>query len=177
MSRSGYCPNCQSTQSMQEALESGRIRFRCLVCGSSVEVGPEGGVTTPARPPTILCIDDDQLVLRITHDALSQCGFQTLIASDGPTGIALAKGERPDLILLDILMPDMSGFEVCRCLRADSDLADTPIILLTALDDPNVDLEGSRAGATLTMRKPFGPEVIVETIQQILGRKAGPAGG
>jgi len=174
MNHFAYCPNCRSVQRLAEVQEGDQPRFWCYTCGHPVEADQVEEGTSPDRPPTVLCIDDDQLVLRITCDALNRCGFQTLIATDGPTGIGLAKGERPDLILLDILMPEMSGLEVCRRLRADPDIAGTPIILLTALNDPNLDPEGSQAGATLTLRKSFSPEVIVEAIERILGRKREP---
>jgi len=173
-SRTAYCPSCQSVQPLGEVEEGDQPRFWCQTCGNPVEADQVEGGTSSVRPPTVLCIDDDQLVLRITCDTLNRCGFHTLLATDGPTGIGLARGERPDLILLDILMPDMSGFEVCRRLRADPELAGTPIILLTSLNDPSVDLEGSQAGATLTMRKSLNPEGIVDTIERILGRKRGP---
>ena len=174
MSLSAYCPNCQSVQPLGEVQEGDQVQFWCCACGHPVEADQVEGGTSPVRPPTILCIDDDQLVLRILCDTLNRSGFQTLIATDGPTGIGLARGERPDLILLDILMPEMSGFDTCRRLRADPDLADTPVILLTALNDPNLELEGSQAGATLTMPKSLSPEIIVDAIERILGRKREP---
>jgi CheY-like chemotaxis protein len=94
------------------------------------------------------------------------------VAADGPSGIETAKSERPDLIILDILMPNMSGLEVCRRLRNEPGLKETPIILLTALQGPDLGVKGRQAGATSTIRKPFGPEHILNAIERILGRKA-----
>jgi CheY-like chemotaxis protein len=81
----------------------------------------------------------------------------------------MAKAERPDLILLDVIMPKMDGLEVCRRLRVEPGLAATPVVLLTALNDPHLGFEGKEAGATTTMRKPFGVEHIISTIERILG--------
>ncbi len=126
-----------------------------------------------ASRKTILYIDDDRLLLTLCCDVFEQHGYRTIIATDGPSGIESAKNGRPDLILLDVVMPGMDGLEVCRRLRTDPDLRDTPIILLTTLQDLTLDAKGMETGATLTMRKDFGSTEIVSTIKQILSRKAG----
>jgi CheY-like chemotaxis protein len=165
-----FCPYCFSTQPVGEYLVGGQRKFRCASCGSPVEVVHPVGEAAPASLPRVLCIDDDRLLLGLFSDALAARGFQTLFATDGPSGIAKAKQERPDLILLDLMMPRMNGFEVCRQLRADPTLKDTPIIILTAVEDPSLDLKGRQVGATLSLRKPFGPADLVSTIQRVLGR-------
>jgi DNA-binding response OmpR family regulator len=165
-----FCPYCFSTQPVGEYLVGGERTFRCASCGSPVEVVHPVGKAASAHLPRVLCIDDDRLLLSLFSEALTARGFQTLFATDGPSGIAKAKQERPDLILLDIMMPRMSGFEVCRQLRADPTLKDTPIIILTALEDSNLDLKGRQVGATLSLHKPFGPTDLVSTIQRVLGR-------
>lgn len=124
--------------------------------------------------PTILCIDDDRLVLGVCTGALEARGYRVVMATHGRAGIEAAKKERPDLILLDIMMPDMDGFEVCGCLRADPDLRHTPIVLLTAMNKPDLENKGADAGATLTLRKPFSPDQIVQTVEELLRRKARP---
>jgi CheY-like chemotaxis protein len=124
--------------------------------------------------PTILCIDDDHLVLSVCAEALVEHGYRVLTATDGPAGIATATRERPDLILLDVIMPGMDGLVVCRRLRAEPTHAATPIILLTSLNHPEVVAEGHLAGATLTMRKPNGPGTVVSVVDQALGRKPRP---
>ncbi|HSB81397.1 MAG TPA: response regulator [Candidatus Methylomirabilis sp.] len=123
---------------------------------------------------TILCIDDDRLVLGVCTIALEAHGYRVLFTTDPATGLAIAREERPDVILLDVLMPAMTGLEVCQQLRADPNLKDTPIILLTALEDAGVGSMGEKAGATLTLRKPFAPESIVETVERVLGGKPSP---
>src|SRR5574337_1002102 len=130
-------------------------------------------IDATASRKTILYIDDDRPLLTLCCDVFEQHGYRTIIATDGPSGIESAKNGRPDLVLLDVVMPGMDGLEVCRRLRADPDLRDTPIILLTTLQDLSLDAKGMEAGATLIMRKDFGSTEIVSTIEHILGRKAG----
>jgi CheY-like chemotaxis protein len=169
MARIEFCPYCKSSQPEQAAEEDGAEGF-CQVCGYPLRAAPtEPG---PFRPATILWIDDDQLLLSFCCEALNQRGYRTLAAPDGPTGIETAKAERPDLIILDVVMPGMDGIEVCRRLRAAPETRTTPIILLTAFHGPKVSLKGRQAGANSTIRKPFGPEHIINAIGKILGPKA-----
>jgi CheY-like chemotaxis protein len=131
---------------------------------------------TPAggSRPTILCIDDDRLVLGVCTSALEAHGYRVVMATHGHAGIAIAQKERPDLILLDIMMPGMDGFEVCKQLRTDPALRRTPIVLMTAMTLPDLEAKGLEAGATLSIRKPFNPEQVVSTVEQLLGRKGRP---
>jgi CheY-like chemotaxis protein len=131
---------------------------------------------TPAggSRPTILCIDDDRLVLGVCTSALEAHGYRVVMATHGQAGIAIAQKERPDLILLDIRMPGMDGFEVCKQLRTDPTLRHTPIVLMTAMALPDLEAKGLEAGATLSIRKPFNPEQVVSTVEQLLGRPRSP---
>lgn len=161
-----FCPNCQALRPVTDA-------SRCETCGGSIEGASRDHAGT-LPPPTILYADDDRLLLSLCCDVLEREGYRTLIAPDGPSALEAARTARPDLILLDIMMPDMDGLEVCRRLRAMPELAGTPIVLLTASNDVRLDAQGREAGADLTLRKPFGPSLIVSTIQQLLGWPADP---
>ncbi len=174
MSPTGFCQYCRSVQPLGEAWEGNQPAFWCQRCGRPVASPHAGGETLSARPPLVLCIDDDRLLLQLFSDALERFGFRTAVANDGPTGIEVAKRERPAIILLDFVMPTMDGLEVCRRLRADPDLRDTRIILLTATEKPELVTQAREAGATLTLQKIFGPESIVETIERLLGWKPDP---
>jgi CheY-like chemotaxis protein len=171
MTRIEFCPYCKSSQPEQDGEKDLPEGF-CQVCGYPLKAEP--GAVAAFRPATILWIDDDQLLLSFCCHALNQHGYRTLVAADGPSGIETAKTERPDLIILDVVMPGMDGIEVCRRLRADPATKDTPIILLTAFHGPKLSLKGRQAGATSTIRKPFGPEHIINAIGKILGPKAPP---
>ena len=130
-----------------------------------------------ASRATILYIDDDRFLLTLCCDLLEGHGYRTLLATDGPTGIETAKAGRPDLILLDLVMPGIDGLEVCRRLRTFPDLRDTPIILFTARQALNLDVDALDAGATMTLRKEFGSVELLRTIARLLGRKGGPSSG
>ena len=174
MPATAFCRHCFSNQPTREVKDGRQRTFHCVTCGCPVEVKSLEGKADPLGPPRILCIDDDRLLLGLCRDALAAHGFQVLTAPDGPSGIAAAQKERPELILLDVMMPRMNGLEVCRRLRTDPQLQDTPIILLTAIEDPSLSSKGAQVGATLTLRKPFGPSDLVSTIQRLLPRRANP---
>ena len=114
---------------------------------------------------------------RQIHRMIEALGYQVRTATEGASGIKLAQQERPDLIILDVLMPNMDGYEICRRMRADPGLKDTPILLLTALEERMVDLWGREAGATFSMSKPSRPEHIVSIIEWMLSAKLGPPEG
>ena len=106
--------------------------------------------TTPHDRPTVLCIDDDPLVLHFYRDFLEPRGYRTLTVTDGLQGLTVAHQDRPDVILLDVMLRGLSGYDICRKLRADPVLHAIPIILLTAWDDLSVAETGRVAGATRT---------------------------
>jgi len=105
--------------------------------------------------PTVLIIDDEP-VARLTLDGLLANGEVNLVfAENGKNGLEEARKLLPDAILLDVMMPGMDGYEVCRKLRADPNLADVHIIMITALDDRGARLTGFAAGADDFISKPF----------------------
>jgi two-component system cell cycle sensor histidine kinase/response regulator CckA len=106
-------------------------------------------------PSTVLAVDDEPKALMLLRNVIEPEGHRVLTASDGLTALRLAGQERPDVILLDVMMPDTDGFEVCRQLRATPELATIPLILLTALDDRESRLQGLAAGADDFLSKPF----------------------
>jgi DNA-binding response OmpR family regulator/anti-sigma regulatory factor (Ser/Thr protein kinase) len=104
---------------------------------------------------TILIIDDNTLILTLLRDLLQPQGYQMLYATSGAEGIALANVNPPDLILLDVMMPDMNGFAVCQHVRIQPNLAQVPIMMITALDDRASRMRGFEAGADDFITKPF----------------------
>jgi CheY-like chemotaxis protein len=122
------------------------------------------------RPTTILWIDDDQLLLSVCGETFERYGYRVLAVSDGPAGIVVATREQPDLILLDVMMLGMNGLEVCERLRAEPTLADTPIVLLTVLEDASVRDRGREAGATAMWPKSLDPEELLSKVARLIGR-------
>ncbi|MFB3819821.1 MAG: response regulator [Candidatus Methylomirabilales bacterium] len=173
MSGNYFCPYCMSNMPPVEYREGSRRRMSCRNCGYPIETAALAVDDAPARArPTILCIDDDKLLLGLFVNALEAHDFRPITAADGPSGIELAKKERPDAILVDVMMPGMTGFDVCRALRGDASFRDTPIIVLTALTDPRIEPKALQAGATLAMQKPYETTKLVQTIRKVLSRPA-----
>ena len=135
--------------------------------------------TSKARIPPpralVLCIDDDPLVLHFYEDFLADHGFQTLTATDGLLGIQIAQHSCPDVILLDVMLRGLSGYDICRMLRADPALREIPIILVSVLGDPSVATTGREAGATLTLQKTANVQRIVHAIAEVLHLPPVPA--
>jgi signal transduction histidine kinase len=121
---------------------------------------------------TILIIDDTASEIKILADLL-HAEYTTLFAKDGPTGLQLARSRHPDVILLDILMPDMDGYEVYRRLKADPATAGIPIIFVTALGGETHEIEGLELGAVDYISKPFQPSVVRARIRNHLAMHQG----
>jgi len=119
------------------------------------------------RQHRILVADDDARGLHFLKGLLGNEGYEIVAASDGPEALALAESTIPDAILLDVMMPGMDGFEVCRKLRANPVLSPIPIILLTALDDRESKLEGLEAGADDFLTKPFDATELIVRLKTI----------
>ena len=119
--------------------------------------------------PTILLIDDDPLITEPLQITLEQNGYTVLVADNGTRGIELALDTSPDVVVLDIMMPNMDGWEVCRRLRQHSTV---PIIMLTALDEEIDRILGLELGADDYLAKPFNPRELIARIRALLRRIA-----
>lgn len=118
---------------------------------------------------TVLVVDDDPRVCDLVVLTLrEEARCRTLAAARGQTAIELATAQCPDALLLDVRLPDMDGFAVCRMLKAQPSTADMSIIFLTALHDTASELVGLACGAVDYVRKPFAPEVLVARVQRAL---------
>jgi two-component system phosphate regulon response regulator PhoB len=117
----------------------------------------------------ILAIEDDPIIQKVLVITLKAEGMETLVAPDGSTGIALALGERPDLVLLDIHLPDMSGFEVCRKLKESADTRHIPVIILSGeARETSHRIEGLDSGAEDYLLKPVSSRVLAARVRAIL---------
>jgi CheY-like chemotaxis protein/phosphoribosyl 1,2-cyclic phosphodiesterase len=131
-----------------------------------------GRETDRGTPATILVADDDVAVLEVLTEALETRGFNVLTAPDGVTALAVARAERPDLLLIDWTMPGMNGLEVCRALRADADprLNGVPVILLTAHVEADDTAEGFASGVSDYLTKPFKTTLVLARVHAWLLR-------
>ncbi len=118
----------------------------------------------------ILVVDDEQDLLDLIEYNLRQEGYDVLKAENGKDGIQMAKEHMPDLVLLDIMMPQMDGIEVCDRMREDSTLSHIPIIFLTARSDEKTEIEGLNKGADDFITKPISTTKLVSRIKAVLRR-------
>ena len=117
----------------------------------------------------ILVVDDEIYIVHILDFSLGMEGYEVLTALDGEQALEKARAEKPDLIVLDIMMPKLDGYETCKLLKADTNTKDIPVILLSA-KGRNVDQKiGFEVGADDYITKPFSPRKLVERINAILG--------
>ncbi len=119
----------------------------------------------------ILIVDDEPHIRALLEEALEEIedlGVEILIAEDGEAGLALVKEEKPRLVLLDVMMPKMNGFEVAANIRNDSEINDTYIIMLTAKGQEVDRSKGIEVGANEYVTKPFDPDYIVKRAGEIL---------
>ncbi|MBF9044395.1 response regulator [Rhodobacterales bacterium HKCCE4037] len=123
-------------------------------------------------PATLLIVDDDPNIRDVIGFAVEAAGFQADFAADGAAGLAKAQGGAPDLVVLDVGLPEMDGFDVCKELRKTSDV---PILFLTARDDEIDRILGMEIGGDDYVTKPFSPRELVARIKAILKRSAGRA--
>ncbi|MEW6084463.1 MAG: response regulator transcription factor [Chloroflexota bacterium] len=121
-------------------------------------------------PKKILLVDDEPEILDICRDYLKASGYDVVTAKDGAQGFSAAKREKPDLVVMDLMMPEMDGLELCRAIRRDSNV---PIIMLTARVEETDKLVGLEIGADDYMTKPFSPRELVARVKVVLRRVSG----
>jgi two-component system, OmpR family, alkaline phosphatase synthesis response regulator PhoP len=118
----------------------------------------------------ILVVDDELEIVKLARDYLMRAGFRVINTGNGATALIMARQERPDLIVLDLMLPGMDGLDVCRALRRESDV---PIIILTARVEETDRLIGLELGADDYITKPFSPRELVARIRTVLRRVGG----
>lgn len=121
------------------------------------------------HPITVLLVDDNPgLLMMLALSLKTLGGYHIIKAEDGIAGLELAVNEHPDCIIIDVLMPDLDGYQLVRALRGDPETAQIPLILLTALAEDTQQFVGLAAGADQYLTKPASPQAIVAAIQQVI---------
>src|SRR5947207_3029230 len=119
----------------------------------------------------VLVVDDVELNVKLLEAKLSSEYFEVIVADNGPTALELAESELPDIILLDIMMPRMDGFEVCRRLKANPRTADIPVVMVTALSDVADRLRGLESGADEFLTKPVNDTALFARVRSLVRLK------
>jgi two-component system, OmpR family, response regulator ResD len=131
-------------------------------------VGPARRIYARDVNGRVLVVDDDATVAEVVRSYLTHSGFEVEQAGDGPTALAVAARTRPDLVVLDLMLPGLSGLEVCRRLR--SSRPDIAVVMLTALGEESDRLQGLETGADDYLVKPFSPRELVLRVRSVLRR-------
>ncbi len=116
----------------------------------------------------ILIVEDDPKSMKLTRDLLQVSGYKTIEATDGKQGIELAKAKKPDLILMDIMMPEMDGYTACDAIKADKATSKIPVVMLTAMGYELNKKLAEKLGADGYITKPFTRQELLDKISQFL---------
>lgn len=116
----------------------------------------------------ILITEDSPTILEILKSVLVEEGYDVIAAVDGQQALELVRTEKPDLIVLDLMLPKIDGYKVCRMLKFDEKYKNIPIIMLTARTKESDENLGKEVGADAYIRKPFEPEIIIDKIRELL---------
>jgi twitching motility two-component system response regulator PilG len=119
----------------------------------------------------ILIVEDEESLLKLESILLTTKGYLVQGVTSGLSALEAVNEEHPDLILLDVMLPKMDGFEVCKRLKSDPATRDIPVVLLTAKKTPEDLARGEEVGADCYITKPFKSAVVIDIIEQLVGRK------
>jgi len=171
-------PNLFRASSFEPASHGRSQESRPVGLGSVTNPSQSNPLRRAPPPPkiprimrdTVLLVEDESDVVDLVRFNLNKAGFDTLIASTGPTGLDIARKRRPDVIILDVMLPGMDGFAVCRELKASEDTKAIPIIMLTAKGAASDRIGGLELGAEDYVTKPFSPRELVLRVKALLRR-------
>ena len=128
-------------------------------------------------PKKILAVDDERHIVRLVEVNLQRAGYEVVTAYDGREALEKVKAETPDLVVLDVMMPYMDGFEVLKNLKADPATADIPVIMLTAKAQDADVFRGWQSGVDCYLTKPFNPMELLTFVKRIFDSTSGGPGG
>jgi CheY-like chemotaxis protein len=162
----GTQPN--TTRGVERYRRVGDLRNRCAVEGFAYH-GVHITATRGTPVPLVLVVDDQASVRLLVRAILAVEDYRVSEAADGIDAWDIMKAERPDLVLMDVMMPGPSGLDVCRYMRADPDLAGVPVLIITAGGQAErTAAEAYRAGANAFMAKPFSPAALLGAVAKLL---------
>ena len=129
------------------------------------------------RQKTILIVDDEKQLVSLVKLHMEMAGYEVLSAKDGEEALEIVRKESPDLIILDLMIPKIDGWEVCRRIRAESKVGNIPIIMLSARTETEDKLKGYECGTDDYVTKPFSPRELVARVKRVLARAENGSSG
>ena len=142
-----------------------------MVAEATPEIDPRKSVEE--RPKRVLVVDDDEAQVLALRHRLEKLGYEVFSAFSGSRAVAVARETVPDLVLLDLRLPDATGFEVCEDLADSPSTCGTPIIILSAMEGPDIVRQARRVGCEFYVRKPYDPNVLLTLIEHALQQERG----
>lgn len=133
---------------------------------------PAASATESREKKLIVYVDDDLELVRLVEGTLLDEGWDVITAHDGENGLETILVEQPDLVILDVMMPGLTGWEISKYLRSKKDFSDMPILMLTGIGERMNALTAPLYGATAHLDKPFDVEDLLEIVRQLLGDEA-----
>ena len=117
----------------------------------------------------VIVIDDEPFILMMIEDKLKKAKIEVVTLRESKNALEVIRRERPNLVILDWMMPEMSGIELCKKIKNDSDIADIPVFMLTAKGQDSDEQLGLQSGVTRYITKPFSPKSLLEMVQETIG--------
>jgi PleD family two-component response regulator len=136
----------------------------------------DGERANPLAKKRVLIVDDDRMIRMLVRLLLQPEGYEVLEAENGRQGLDMAQVHRPDLLITDLMMPEVNGYETLSALRADAGFAMLPVIVLTAEADPSVERKVMELGADDYLIKPFESDVLLKRVRSVFARRLALAG-
>ena len=119
----------------------------------------------------VVVIDDEPFILMMIEDKLKRAGIRVIALRESREALAVIRREKPDLVILDWMMPEVSGIDICRMVKADEELRETPVFLLTAKGQDADKQIGLQCGASMYITKPFSPKALLEVVTKVINGK------
>jgi CheY-like chemotaxis protein len=175
------CPYCGAAMTWIPMRWFGRGTFACGRCGEFPDLRPRAAFAAEAASPRTTAVTsdnrprvlmiDDSTAERDLYALMLERDVQVLTASRGSEGLAIAQAERPDVIVLDVMMPEMNGWEVCRRLKSNPATASIPVVMLTAQDGPDLVTEAERNGAATLLTKPCPVDKLTSVLTAAISQR------
>lgn len=118
----------------------------------------------------VIVIDDEPFILMMIEDKLKKAKIDVTTLRESRNALAVIREKKPELIILDWMMPELSGIDLCKMIKADSELKDIPIFMLTAKGQDSDEQQGIQCGVSRYITKPFSPKSLLEMVQEIIGK-------